>query len=1037
VSLNNNATQNDIFMLVSGASLWQICTVNRKYYSLLYSSIMKNEPYNNLKHICLSGFLALLVCCCCVQARAQFIPIDSGFAEIIRLRNPAYASCINNFMLDTACAKAATSNDVILIPPSGSALAKSTKSFAGLEYFSKDYLGVFWSRTLTIDSCFYVNSMPALPNVFIWVNIKHADSLSYLPYLGDSVRFIVCQKNGFTALAALPPTLQQLQITYSKLTALPPLPATLTSLTCDYNRIAVLPSLGPKLIFLSCTWNQLTAIPALPSSLRTFKASGCNLGTLPAFGDSLVFITCDTCNLTSLPARLPDSLVNMRLIDNHITSVPPLPSRFRDLNISRNQVASLPVLSSLHGLVNLDCSRNLLTALPLLPDSLAYLECSYNQIANIIRFPKELAIFYAYSNNITDLPPLNQKLFYLRISKNPIICLPALPPNLQYLETGLTGITCLPNRPVNLNSNLPICVSNCRVNGVSGRLFADYNNNCIFDSTDVPLHNRILKLEGVDEYTSTGFDGRYNFPVTDSGTYTFKVLNLSYPYEYACTDSLFQVSYNGVDTITPLDIPVKVIGFCHNLTVDIATPSLRNNRLNKHSVLVVNTGSATAINAYIDIAFDPELIPLSSTLPWSQQYPGNVFRFRLGNVLPFQEISFSITDSVSITAPIGQTACVEANIYPHGNCIDLTDPWDSSHIELDARWEPGDPEISFIVLNTGNDMGDSSEYRIYEEELLMVRAKFKLKAMDSLVIAVPANGHTYWIEADQRPGHPGVSKPRKFVEMSGLPPFSLGYILDIAQDDDDDWVEIDCHEITAPLDPNAKEVFPAGVGTEHLITQNDQLEYILRFQNTGNDTAINVKLTDTLDLQSLDISSFVSGASSHSYTASISGHGVVTWTFANIMLPDSVRSEPASHGFVKFKIKQLPGNVPGTRINNFVDIYFDYNVPVRTNTAFVTIEEKENIFPMKVTGITEVDSRYSIQVMPNPFMQSATFRINADEGAVGELTFELLDVTGRGVLSKKTTNSFVIERGDMAPGMYFFRITGSSGLIGSGKIIAR
>ncbi len=92
-------------MLVSGASLWQICTVNRKYYSLLYSSIMKNEPYNNLKRICLSGFLALLVCCCSVQARAQFIPIDSGFAEILLYGNPDFASCVSNYQLDTVRAK--------------------------------------------------------------------------------------------------------------------------------------------------------------------------------------------------------------------------------------------------------------------------------------------------------------------------------------------------------------------------------------------------------------------------------------------------------------------------------------------------------------------------------------------------------------------------------------------------------------------------------------------------------------------------------------------------------------------------------------------------------------------------------------------------------------------------------------------------------------------------------------------------------------------------------------------------------------------
>jgi hypothetical protein len=64
---------------------------------------------------------------------------------------------------------------------------------------------------------------------------------------------------------------------------------------------------------------------------------------------------------------------------------------------------------------------------------------------------------------------------------------------------------------------------------------------------------------------------------------------------------------------------------------------------------------------------------------------------------------------------------------------------------------------------------------------------------------------------------------------------------------------------------------------------------------------------------------------------------VLTFTFANINLPDSNRNEPASHGYLKFSIAPLAAVAQGTRIENSADIFFDYNEPVRTNTAFTTV----------------------------------------------------------------------------------------------------
>ncbi len=52
------------------------------------------------------------------------------------------------------------------------------------------------------------------------------------------------------------------------------------------------------------------------------------------------------------------------------------------------------------------------------------------------------------------------------------------------------------------------------------------------------------------------------------------------------------------------------------------------------------------------------------------------------------------------------------------------------------------------------------------------------------------------------------------------------------------------------------------------------------------------------------------------------------------MLPDSTRDGVGSNGFIQFSIKPLADLPEKTRIENFADIFFDYNPPIRTNTVF-------------------------------------------------------------------------------------------------------
>ncbi len=142
-----------------------------------------------------------------------------------------------------------------------------------------------------------------------------------------------------------------------------------------------------------------------------------------------------------------------------------------------------------------------------------------------------------------------------------------------------------------------------------------------------------------------------------------------------------------------------------------------------------------------------------------------------------------------------------------------------------------------------------------------------------------------------------------------------------------------CVRLVASCDPNEMVVTPTNDEEMHTIAPTDSvLVYTVHFQNTGNDTAFQVVVVDTLS-SLLDAATIVPGASSHPYTLRIDKNATLVWTFDDIMLPDSSENDERSRGYVTFTVRLRPGLPDFTAIPNNADIYFDFNAPVRTNTV--------------------------------------------------------------------------------------------------------
>jgi uncharacterized repeat protein (TIGR01451 family) len=160
--------------------------------------------------------------------------------------------------------------------------------------------------------------------------------------------------------------------------------------------------------------------------------------------------------------------------------------------------------------------------------------------------------------------------------------------------------------------------------------------------------------------------------------------------------------------------------------------------------------------------------------------------------------------------------------------------------------------------------------------------------------------------------------------------------------------------LVCAYDPNDKTVSPAGIDIPGYVSIDQEwLEYTIRFQNTGNDTAVNVTIKDQLD-SNLNWLSLTPIAYSHPVAITGNQNGEITFDFHAIHLPDSGVNELNSHGFIRYRIKLKEQLQAGTQIRNTANIYFDYNPEITTNTTLNTLYECPTTTSIQLTSATTV-----------------------------------------------------------------------------------
>ncbi|MEN9324145.1 MAG: putative adhesin [Bacteroidota bacterium] len=193
----------------------------------------------------------------------------------------------------------------------------------------------------------------------------------------------------------------------------------------------------------------------------------------------------------------------------------------------------------------------------------------------------------------------------------------------------------------------------------------------------------------------------------------------------------------------------------------------------------------------------------------------------------------------------------------------------------------------------------------------------------------------------------------------------------------------------------------------------DYLYYTIRFENTGNASAINIVVNDMLNEQ-LDENTIQMVSASHSYILDRVGRNL-NWRFNEILLPPSIENTEIGKGFITFKIKPKQGYAVGTIIPNSAAIYFDFNPAIVTNTFLTKF--------VSTLGTTAPDT-VAFSVYPNPAHGQVAVRLGNTSATID--TIKIYDYVGKCIAQQAgSAATETIDVQQLTPGIYLVEVSTS------------
>ena len=573
---------------------------------------------------------------------------------------------------------------------------------------------------------------------------------------------------------------------------------------------------------------------------------------------------------------------------------------------------------------------------------------------------------------------------------------------------------------------------------ITGKVTGDLNSNCMSEINEPGLGNWLITAQGANQTYSvrSRSDGTYSLYADSlNSPYTVFAVPLNNLWQWqVCPPASSTVTINGGHDSATVNIIANPTLLCPQLSVEIGTPFLRRCFENWFNVEICNNGTLAAEDAYVTIHLPaPEFEPIQNASQPFTLDTGGDYRFELGtlDIGECKYLKFSSIISCDNTT-IGQTLCFSAHAYPDTFCILPSLNWNGANVSVEGECDGS--QQKFILQNTGSAaMMQPSTYIVLRNVELYQSGQFQFGPGETQVINLPADGATWRVEATQVPQHPVQENPSATLEGCGYDnDFDIGFALQLPVYDPSGAVDNECQEIIGSWDPNDKQGFPVGVTDQHLILPNTPLEYLIRFQNTGTDTAFNVVVRDTLS-QFFDVESIRPGVASAAYEFEIADGNVLIFRFKNIKLVDSFTNEAASHGFVRFGLNQKPDLAWDTEIQNSAAIFFDFNPPVITNTTQHKLGFVQHASAVNETLILQ---QSNITVFPSPAQAPTALYLNKELPA--DAQWRLISPLGKIVESGLLQDGHLnIKHTNLTSGIYWIEFNQNGKWLGTAKWVVQ
>jgi len=551
---------------------------------------------------------------------------------------------------------------------------------------------------------------------------------------------------------------------------------------------------------------------------------------------------------------------------------------------------------------------------------------------------------------------------------------------------------------------------------VDGRIVIDSNNNCLADSTESPYQSPlILEFAGTNNThylsTNSSLNCTANF---DTGHYVVSVIP---PNDYwtVCPDTQ-HIYVDSSYHIQQLDFVLQAAVQCPFLEVNATMPIARRCFNNTIHIKCLNKGTVDVNNAYLELELDSSLSYVGSTIPLVYAI-GNKYIFNVGNLgvgVPRFPLVFT---TVSCSSNLGDISSVTAHIYPDSICL----PSIPNIQILDSCYAD---TVYFEVTNLSSPYDTTIAYWVLEDTTIVDTGSVHLGIGNTTTISYYTGGSGLDYQLILAPNSQDLLSASRTINCTSQQNRLSVYIPYNNIPYTSSW----SIPIRGSYDPNDKQGFPEGIGAAHYIPSNTPLEYLIRFQNTGTDTAIFINILDTLP-SNLDVSTLQMETSSHPYTWELMPNSsleqsVLRITFDSIYLPDSNVNLAASNGFIQYTIHPKDNLANFETIENSASIYFDYNAPIKTNKTLHTI--CDNCLPIDIqvsTATPKLEEKPPYKVYPNPTQGQVI--IEQETSSIAWAEIYSLD----GKLLQTTPLKGPNEKLDLSPyaeGVYFLTIRNES-----------